>query len=122
MAKPNLKQLGELRSARTGGEAKRLGRKLDLRPDWDDVKDSVMRSALAWKFSCNYELVGRLTSSSGLLVEGNSWGDTYWGACWSSTARDDQRIWANDGFKVLVGENVLGRMLMELRDTTGVLP
>jgi ribA/ribD-fused uncharacterized protein len=84
--------------ALTSQEAKALGRNVVLRPDWESVKIQVMRDLIALKFS-NREIANllRLTGDAE-LIEGNWWGDTFWGVC--------------NG----VGENWLGRLLMEQRD------
>ena len=87
-----------IRMAATPGKAKRMGRKATLREDWDDVKVRVMRVLLRKKFR-DAELRKKLNATKGKkLVEGNTWGDTFWGVC--------------NG----VGENQLGRLLMEVRD------
>jgi ribA/ribD-fused uncharacterized protein len=85
--------------AASPGEAKRLGRKVLLRPDWEDVKIDVMRKCLKLKFLYGTRLADKLVATHPHeLVEGNYWGDTFWGVC--------------DG----EGENWLGRLLMERRD------
>ena len=61
------------------GKAKRLGRGCELRPDWEDIKEAVMLSLLMQKFQ-DSELENRLAQTGNRkLVEGNSWGDIYWG-------------------------------------------
>lgn len=85
--------------AKTPGEAKRLGRKVTLRPDWDEIRDDVMTSVVMAKFVQNPDLMKRLTDTHPtILIEGNNWGDTFWGVC--------------NG----VGENRLGKILMDIRD------
>lgn len=80
------------------GSAKRLGRNVKLRPDWDEIKIDVMRDLLYQKFQPYYELGRKLVETGDEdLVEGNTWGDTFWGVC--------------NG----VGENNLGKLLMEVR-------
>ena len=81
----------------TPQEAKRLGRRINLRPDWEQVKDGVMEAVLRAKFS-DLELRNRLLATGDVeLVEGNTHGDTYWGVC---NGR---------------GRNMLGKLLMKLR-------
>ena len=82
----------------TAGQAKRAGGKLVLRPDWDNVtKVECMELCLRAKFM-NPELAKKLIhTESAQLVEGNTWGDTYWG------------IFRN------MGKNMLGKLLMEVR-------
>ena len=84
--------------APTPGEAKRLGRKIQLRPDWEKIKDKVMLTGLRKKFA-DPELRSLLLSTGDEeLIEGNYWGDTYWGVC--------------NG----VGQNKLGKLLMQVRE------
>lgn len=79
-------------------EAKRKGRRVSLRLDWESVKDNVMRIVLRCKFTQNPELADMLVATGDAeLVEGNTWNDRYWGVC------DGQ------------GKNKLGQLLMELR-------
>jgi len=92
---PQLRE--KIRLAEKPGDAKRLGRALALREDWESIKLDVMREVLRRKFS-NPSLKERLLATgSAELVEGNTWNDTFWGVC--------------DG----KGENWLGKLLMELR-------
>lgn len=80
-------------------EAKRLGRRVHLRSDWESVKDQVMYDVCLCKFTQNPELLHKLIQTgSAELVEGNTWGDKVWGVC--------------DG----IGENRLGKILMKIRD------
>ena len=87
-----------IRLAPSPAAAKRLGRRADLRPDWEHVKDDVMHSVLLAKFAVPELRDALLATGDGELVEGNTWGDTYWGVC---------------GGK---GRNQLGRTLMRIRD------
>lgn len=83
----------------TPGKARKYGRKLPLREDWDEVKLQVMRNLLVQKFRIP-SLRDKLQSTVGItIVEANSWGDTYWGV--------DEKTGA--------GENHLGNLLMEVR-------
>ena len=78
--------------------AKQEGRKLTLRDDWDNVKLKVMYEICMIKFTTYPDLKRRLLETGNEeLVEGNDWGDTYWGVC--------------DG----KGENHLGKILMRIR-------
>ena len=82
-----------------GGKAKREGRKVAIREDWEDIKLSEMQAIVRAKFSQNPELKEMLLATGDEHIEeANNWGDTIWGTV--------------DG----VGENLLGRILMEVRD------
>lgn len=66
----------------TPGKAKRMGRSLELRPDWELVKIAVMAVAVFVKFQpgsyCGLTL---MDSYPAHLVEGNYWHDNFWGNC-----------------------------------------
>ena len=87
-----------IRNAPTPAAAKRLGRRVDLRPDWEHVKVDVMHSILQAKFAAPALRDALLATGDAELVEGNTWGDVYWG-------RVDGR-----------GGNQLGRTLMRIRE------
>lgn len=87
----------KVREAPTAGEAKRLGRELVLRRNWEQIKLGMMKGLLEIKFN-SVELKAKLLATGDReLIEGNTWGDRYWGVC---------------GGK---GENHLGKLLMEVR-------
>lgn len=89
----------KVRAARTPADAKRLGRKVALRPDWEAIKLDVMTVLVTRKFTSDSSLAMRLVKTSGHeLIEGNNWGDQEWGVV--------------DG----VGKNLLGKILMAVRD------
>ena len=78
--------------------AKKLGRKVTLRSDWEQVKDDIMYEVLVAKFTQNAALkILLLRTGDQELIEGNWWNDTYWGVCRG------------------VGKNTLGKLLMRLR-------
>jgi ribA/ribD-fused uncharacterized protein len=85
--------------ARTPGAAKRLGRQCPMRREWEAEKDTVMLALLRLKFSDEKLAKQLLATGDTELVEGNTWGDRYWGVC--------------DG----KGKNMLGNLLMEVRET-----
>lgn len=65
----------------TPGKAKKAGRGVNLRSDWESVKLLVMRAALVRKFTAADPILSGylLNTGDALLVEGNTWGDTFWG-------------------------------------------
>ena len=84
------------------GKAKRMGRKVPLRADWEQVKYGIMDAIVLAKFKQNAELAAKLLATGDAeLVEGNTWGDT----CWGVDLRTGK------------GENHLGRILMKVRST-----
>ena len=55
-------------------EAKRLGRRVKLRGDWEAVKDTVMYEICKAKFSQNPDLADKLAATKDAeLIEGNTW-------------------------------------------------
>ena len=101
--------------ADTPAEAKRIGRHIAIRPDWERVKKRVMLEVLISKFS-DPKLKGRLLSTGReLLIEGNDWSDTFWG-CVPSERRPDLVMLLWGPKKQWAGENWLGRLLMMTRD------
>lgn len=87
-------------------KAKKKGRIVHLRPDWEDVKEDYMYEIVKAKFTQNEDLKRQLLATGdNILVEGNTWNDTYWGICRGR------------------GQNKLGKILMrvrkELRDLNG---
>ena len=102
---PNLRW--KVRAAGTPGEAKRMGKNLELRPDWEEIKLEVMLALVRYKFTHHPELAEKLlTTGNVTLVEGNDWGDTFWGACRKGFHGQAQ----------LEGQNHLGLILMKVRD------
>lgn len=84
-----------------GYQAKSLGKKIALRPDWNDVRIDIMRQVVSSKFSDPTLVEKLLVTGEEELVEGNTWGDKIWGCVW------DGKSWQ--------GENNLGKILMEVR-------
>lgn len=86
-----------VRACATPGQAKRMGQKVTLRYDWEFIKIDVMRTIVGLKFA-DPSLGDRLVQTAPRrLVEGNYWGDTFWGVCRGE------------------GENHLGLILMDVR-------
>lgn len=67
--------------AATPGIAKSLGRRVTLRSDWEQIKEKVMLDLLRQKFKAWHLEQQLLATKDAHLVEGNTWGDTYWGVC-----------------------------------------
>lgn len=88
----------EIRKTTSPGRAKRLGRKVKLRKDWESIKIDVMHGLLQQKFKKGSPLADLLLKTGTQdLVEGNTWGDTFWGVCRGK------------------GKNHLGKLLMLVR-------
>jgi ribA/ribD-fused uncharacterized protein len=80
--------------------AKQLGRRLELRPDWEDIKIPVMRWGLIEKFKHPELAKQLLATGNAVLEEGNLWHDKFWGI----------------DLKTGIGDNHLGKLLMEVRN------
>ena len=90
--------------AATPREAKRIGRSITMRSDWEEVKVEAMRLALLAKYKCGRSgLATSLAKSRAAHIVEESVHDAWWGA--KPVGRDR-----------LEGENVLGCLLVELRD------
>lgn len=80
-------------------EAKKLGRQIELRPDWHEVKEDIMTLIVFQKFNTNLELQKLLLDTGdAYLEETNHWGDKIWGC-------DENGE----------GMNLLGHLLMNIR-------
>ena len=81
-------------------DAKRKGRHVSLRPDWEKTKDQVMYEIVKNKFTNNSDLQEKLLATdNAVLTEGNTWHDVYWGY----------------DMRQKRGQNKLGKILMRVR-------
>ena len=89
-----------IRKLATPADAKRLGRqrRRPLRPDWEGVKDDVMRRAVLRKFETHADLRAILLVTGDEEIIETSPSDYYWGCGKTGT-----------------GKNRLGQILMEVR-------
>lgn len=94
----DMEQRRLIRCAVTPQAAKKLGSEVQLRGDWEEVKDSVMYDLLIQKFSQEPHMSALLQTGDAYLEETNTWNDCYWGVCKG------------------VGQNKLGKMLMKIRE------
>jgi ribA/ribD-fused uncharacterized protein len=91
-----------IRLAASPGQAKILGRQAPLRPGFHEIKVGIMEDIIFAKFA-DKDLAKKLINTGGAwLIEGNDWGDTFWGA-----VRVDGK-WR--------GQNHLGKTLMLVRN------
>lgn len=112
----NLKTRTEILHLPTPQLAKEAGRKLALRPDWEDVKRLVMFHLVLSKFS-DEEMARRLVATGRAeLVEGNTWGDDFWGAvAGPGEVIPSMRRWTGPDGTQYQGHNYLGQILMAVR-------
>ena len=84
----------------TPATAKRMGRAVILRPNWGEIKDEIMLALLREKFAPGTDYAKWLLETGEQeLLEGNRWGDRYWGVDLTTGE----------------GQNVLGNLLMQVR-------
>jgi ribA/ribD-fused uncharacterized protein len=93
-----------VRLAASPMQAAKMGRDRDraLRPDWEEVKDEVMREAVLAKFEQHPDVLGLLLSTGDAEIVEHTRNDSYWGD-------------GGDGS----GLNMLGRILMDVRRELG---
>lgn len=83
----------------TASESKKMGRSVRLREDWEKVKETVMEEIVRSKFEQNTGIREALIrTGDATLIEGNWWGDKFWGVCNGE------------------GKNKLGKILMKVRE------
>jgi ribA/ribD-fused uncharacterized protein len=91
------REAAKVMAAATPGQAKKLGRRVSLREDWEEIKIEFMRGLLYEKFA-DPEIQAKLIETNPHpLIEGNNWGDDFWGDCSGA------------------GLNHLGKLLEEVR-------
>jgi ribA/ribD-fused uncharacterized protein len=86
------------------GAAKRLGRKVKMRGDWDSIKFGIMEELIRQKFTRYPDLRQLLLDTGDVeIIEGNTWGDRLWGMTIDKSGQ-------------YVGQNHLGKILMKVRE------
>jgi ribA/ribD-fused uncharacterized protein len=93
----------EIRQQFSPGAAKYIGRRIVMRPDWEEIKMPLMRQLLEKKFSTPSAKAALLETGDQELIEGNTWHDQFWGNCICPRHLD------------IPGQNNLGKMLMQIR-------
>jgi ribA/ribD-fused uncharacterized protein len=89
--------------AKFPNEAKRLGRKVTLRPDWEKVKLHIMEDLVYKKFQHKALKERLLATGDAHLEETNYWHDNFFGSCTCSKCFG-------------LGRNHLGQILMRVRE------
>ncbi len=94
----NIEKRKEIALTKKPGLAKKMGHRIKLRADWEEVKLNLMEELIRIKFKDHEKLKEALLKTGDLeLIEGNYWGDTFWG------------IYEGRG------KNYLGKILMKIR-------
>jgi len=94
-------RLSFIEECQTPDQAKKKGRQIEARSDWEDVKVEVMTTIFRNKFMSNVYLSQKLLETGNTtLMEGNTWHDGFWGV------------------DIITGQglNYLGKVLMVIRD------
>lgn len=101
---------GVLRVVTTPGVAKRRGAQVTRRPDWEEARIQIMLDINRAKYTQHSDLRQKLIATEdAILIEGNTWHDNFWGSCTCEECGDK-------------GENMLGKVLMQLREELKVCP
>jgi ribA/ribD-fused uncharacterized protein len=114
-------QMEWIASAPSPSEAKRRGRSVAMRDNFDKIKRQHMMQVMLSKFGSG-ELRDRLAATAGRpLVEGNTWGDQFWGAVHMDRGAipPGMPIWApapEGDSRYLAGHNWLGTIQMMIRN------
>lgn len=94
------KERRQIANLSTPGKAKRAGQKLEIRPDWEEVKVPITESLVRQKFTRHSSLKRLLLATGNQEIqEGNTWNDTFWGVSLPTGE----------------GRNELGEILMRVR-------
>ncbi len=81
----------------TPAKARAKGKRVSLRPGWNDLRLDVMEQLLRLKFTAPELRALLIATGDAELLEGNTWNDRFWG------------IWRGQG------KNHLGSLLMKIR-------
>ena len=98
------KERKKIAKAETPGKAKKMGRAVKLREDWERIKEQVMYECVKEKFK-DPVLKKKLEETYPItLIEGNNWHDNCWGDCSCEKCKEKE------------GKNLLGNILMRVRE------
>ena len=92
-----------LMASLTPGEAKRFGKRVELNPDFEANKLSIMKQILDIKFRQEYFKRRLLATGNCLITESTSWHDNFFGNCICPNCIN------------IPGKNHLGKIIMEIR-------
>ena len=93
----NKDQRNKIAKTNTPGQAKRMGRGIQLRSNWDTIRVPIMHTLLEEKFKIPEFRDSLIMTYPHSLEETNNWNDQFWGVCNGA------------------GENQLGKLLMKVR-------
>ena len=93
----------------TGTGAKSLGQRVPKREDWDSIRISVMEKIQKYRFREGTQMYETLMNTKGPIVEYNNWCDNFFGDCICDECCNNK------------GLNILGKILMSIRDNTDLI-
>jgi ribA/ribD-fused uncharacterized protein len=99
----NIGERQKIANCLTPGQAKRMGRQVALRPDWEEVKEDIMFLGLCLKFADEQLADWLVETGDEPLEEGTTWHDNEWGNCSCPKCKN------------IEGKNKLGKLLMKVR-------
>jgi hypothetical protein len=85
------------------GDARRYGQTVKIHPEFDHDKIQIMKDALTQKFAVPELRLKLKETGDKILIEGNTWHDNFWGTCFCEKCGNK-------------GKNILGKLLMEIRN------
>ncbi len=97
------------------GKSKQAGQKIQIREDWDSVKNQIMYDICKIKFSQRYFKMRLLATDDAYLEEGNHWHDNFWGVCYCGNCPIHKRQPKDN-------QNHLGIVLMRIRSEFQINP
>lgn len=86
------------------GLAKKVGKEIIARKDWDEYRMLVLKDGITEKFKDPVLRKKLIDTGSQELVEGNWWHDNNFGSCFCDKCKDKK------------GKNKLGKIIMKVRD------
>lgn len=99
----NIADRDKVRKAKSPGGAKSIGRRVQMKKDWDSERVTAMEEILRIKFENPKMKLLLKNTGDQELVENNGWHDRFWGVCTCSKHKNS-------------GENTLGKILMKIRN------
>lgn len=85
----------------SAGTVKKRSREIQLKPEWDNLKLSIMKECINQKYAQEPFRSKLIATGNQHIQEGNWWGDQFWGVCLKSGQ----------------GSNHLGKLILSVRDT-----
>jgi len=98
----NIKERNVVAGAGSPGIAKQIGKRVQLRGNWNEIKLDMMRRVKEIRFDQPY-WEKQLLNYKGEIVEWNWWHDNYWGKCVCDKCKEKEKL------------NMLGKIIQEIK-------